>query len=71
MSPRRRRFLKRALSPLALALLLLLGPGTARAEVETGADAPDVTAGAQLNIEPVTLAGLKGRLIFLELFTTT
>jgi hypothetical protein len=69
MSPRHRRFLKRALSPLAL--LLLLGPGTARAEVETGADAPDVTAGAQLNIEPVTLAGLKGRLIFLELFTTT
>ena len=61
----------RYLPPLALAILLLLGSGTVRAEVETGVDAPDVTAGAELNTEPVTLAGLKGRLIFLELFTTT
>jgi len=43
----------------------------ARAEVPVGDDAPDVKAEAYLNTEPVTLAKLKGRLILLELFTTT
>lgn len=55
----------------ALALSALLAAVPARAEVPVGDDAPDVKAEAYLNTEPVTLAKLKGRLILLELFTTT
>ena len=55
----------------ALALSLLLVPAPASAEVEVGADAPDMSAQEFINTEPVKLSELKGRLILLELFSTT
>ena len=53
----------------ALSALLLVTPGYA--EVEVGADAPDFEAKDFINTEPVKFSELKGRLILLELFTTT
>ncbi|MGE0192659.1 MAG: hypothetical protein AB7T63_11530 [Planctomycetota bacterium] len=57
------------LAPAALLLGLAVGP--AHAGPEVGMDATDVSAQAHINIDPVTLAELKGRVILLELFTTT
>jgi hypothetical protein len=54
----------------ATALVLLLA-APASAGVEVGAEAPDFSAGGCLNSEPITLAELKGRLVLLELFSTT
>lgn len=53
----------------ALYALLLVTPGYA--EVEVGAEAPDLGAKDFFNTEPVKFAELKGRLILLELFSTT
>ena len=55
----------------ATTLIALCAAGTARAELEAGVDAPDVTAQAFINTEPLSLADLKGRVVFLELFSTT
>ena len=60
----------RALAPAALALAFLVAP-SARAELENGADAPDVSAQEYVNTEPVKLVDLSGRLILLELWKTT
>ena len=65
----RTRTLSRLGLAVAFSACLLAGP--ARAEVPVGDDAPDVKAEHFLNSEPVTVAQLEGRLIFLELFTTT
>jgi hypothetical protein len=54
----------------ALALVLMLS-SPASAGVEVGSEAPDFGAGGQFNSEPVKLSELKGRLILLELFSTT
>ena len=54
---------------VALSLLLLATP--ASAGVEIGAEAPEVTGADFINTEPVKLSELKGRLILLELFSTT
>ena len=55
----------------ALSLSLLLAPPPARAELQPGAEAVDVTAQEYINTEPVALLELKGRVILLELFSTT
>ena len=65
---------RRHLGPLAvgaLALVLALGFAPAIAEVPVGEEAPDVEAQDFLNTNPVKLSDLSGRLILLELFTTT
>lgn len=54
----------------ALAILLSASPAAAEG-VAVGADAPDVTAQGFINTDPVKLSDLKGRLILLELFSTT
>jgi len=69
-SPRRRLGL-RLLAPAALALTLGFGPAPAHAALEAGVDAPDVEAVEYINIEPVKLSDLSGRLILLELWKTT
>ena len=55
----------------ALALTPLVFAVPAEAGVEVGAEAPDFGAGDYFNIEPVKLSELAGRLVFLELFSTT
>ena len=55
----------------AVAMATLWAATPARAAVSVGEEAPDVTAEIHLNTEPVSVAGLKGRVILLELFTTT
>ena len=54
---------------MALAVFLMAAP--ASAEVGVGEEAPSFGAGAYINTEPVELEQLKGRLILLELFSTT
>lgn len=51
--------------------ILFLGPRESMAAVAVGDDAPDVTGGAHFNCEPISLSQLKGRVVFLELFSTT
>lgn len=72
MSPStRRRLGLGVLAPAALALTLALGPAPARSEVSEGTEAPDVEAVEYINIEPVKLSDLSGRLVLLELWKTT
>lgn len=59
----------RALVPGAL--VFALGAVPAQAGLEVGAEATEVSAAEHINIDPVTLNELKGRVILLELFTTT
>jgi len=59
------------LSAGAVSLSLLLAPPPARAELEPGAEAVQVVAQEYVNTEPVALLDLKGRVILLELFSTT
>ncbi len=64
----------RALAPAALTLAFLVAPvslPSAHAELELGAEAVDVSAQEYVNIEPVKLVDLSGRLILLELWKTT
>ena len=63
--------MRRPLLAGAVALCALLSAGPASAGVEVGAEAPTFDAGDFINTEPVTIADLAGRLIFLELFSTT
>lgn len=65
-----RRFLVPWLTATSLAALAVLAH-PASAELAVGAEAVDVEARAHINIEPVKLSELKGRLILLELFSTT
>ena len=53
------------------ALMLLMGAGIVYAKAEVGDDATDVTASDFINIEPIKMLDLKGRVIFFELFSTT
>ena len=54
---------------IALSLCLVVTP--ASAGVEIGADAPDFSGGEFINSEPFKISDMKGRLILLELFSTT
>ncbi len=58
------------LGATALALLLATTAWT-EGGVPIGDEAPDFDAGEFVNTEPVRLSDLKGRLILLELFSTT
>ena len=55
----------------ALALTLLLAATPASAGVEVGAEAPDFDGGEFINSEPFKISDMKGRLMLLELFSTT
>ena len=56
----------------AIALVLMLSTSASAGDgVAVGADAPDFGTGGQFNSEPVKLSELKGRLVLLELFSTT
>jgi hypothetical protein len=57
------------LGAAALSLLFISAP--ASAEVAVGADAPTFQSGDYVNTDPVQISDLKGRLILLELFSTT
>lgn len=65
------RFARSGLLAAVVAALLAFGAAPVGAEVAPGEDAPEVEAKAFLNIEPLKLTDLTGRLILLELFTTT
>jgi hypothetical protein len=52
-------------------LALCLHSQPAQAEVAVGEAAPNFTAGDYFNTEPIDLAALKGRVVLLELFSTT
>ena len=56
----------------ALAVVFLLAtPASAGDGLEVGAEAPDFGSEGCFNTEPVKLSDLKGRLVLLELFSTT
>jgi hypothetical protein len=55
----------------ATALAFLLPAAAARAEVAVGEEAPTFEAADFINTEPLDLSALKGRLVLLELFSTT
>ena len=65
----RNRSWLRAVVPAALAFALGAVPAAGGLEVD--AEATDVSARAHINIDPVTLNDLRGRVILLELFSTT
>jgi hypothetical protein len=54
-------------------VLVAEGPGTPAAEAQRGArvgqPAPEIHGGPWLNSEPLTLAGLRGRVVFIEFWT--
>ena len=52
--------------------LLLAGPGPGEAAgtlVKIGQAAPEVTGGPWINSEPLSLAGLRGRVVLVEFWT--
>lgn len=55
----------------AVALSALLFAGPAHAGVEVGEEAPSFNSGDFINCEPIQISDLTGRLVLLELFTTT
>ena len=64
--------MRKQLAAGALALCVLLSAGPAMAGgVDVGAEAPSFGAGAFINTEAVSIEDLAGRLILLELFSTT
>jgi hypothetical protein len=55
---------------LALAVALLAVVGSARAQVpRAGSGAPEVSGGPWVNSAPLTLAGLRGRVVLVEFWT--
>jgi len=54
---------------LALAFLLLLLAGAVHAQPRVGAPAPDIAGGPWLNSAPLTMDGLKGRVVLVEFWT--
>ncbi len=54
---------------LALALFICAVRPKAGAAVTNGAMAPDVTGENWLNSKPLTMAGLKGRVVLVEFWT--
>ena len=75
ISPRRRSAWRRTVRGLAvgaLALSLFIGSSApAYGEVAVGDEAPDFDAAHYFNSEPVKISDLKGRLVLVELFSTT
>jgi hypothetical protein len=60
----------RALALMVGMLLAGAGPGEAAgAPVKVGETAPEVTGGPWINSEPLSLAGLRGRVVLVEFWT--
>jgi len=63
----------RRIRALALTVAVLLGgPGAGEAAgilVKVGQTAPEVTGGPWINSEPLSLAGLRGRVVLVEFWT--
>jgi hypothetical protein len=59
--------MKRRLAVIALTLIVLAG--AAGAEIPVGRMAPELAAGAWINSEPLTLQGLRGRVVLLDFWT--
>ena len=63
----------RRIRALALGVGMLLagaGPGAAAGTlVAAGRAAPDITGGPWINSEPLSLAGLRGRVVLVEFWT--
>ena len=60
----------RALALTVGMLLAAAGPGAAaRIEVAVGQPAPEITGGPWINSEPLSLAGLRGRVVLVEFWT--
>jgi hypothetical protein len=58
----------------AVLLLAATGPGTdpgaaAGRQVRVGQPAPEITGGPWINSEPLSLAGLRGRVVLVEFWT--
>jgi hypothetical protein len=65
------RFLVRGLSVAAVGLVVgLAAPTSAFAKLGEGDVAPDFEGRDFLNSSPVSLKSLRGRLVFIELFST-
>ncbi len=69
-TPRRRPWPALLAGGFALSTLLLLA-APARARLAPGVVAPDFEGKDWFNTEPTSLRDLRGRLVFLELFSTT
>ena len=62
---------------LALAVAVALGPAAVRSlgggegarALRPGVPAPEITGGPWINSEPLTLAGLRGRVVLVEFWT--
>ena len=54
---------------LLLVVSMLAGRGTSAEALEVGASAPEITGGPWINSEPLTMAGLKGRVVLVEFWT--
>ena len=60
----------RALALMVGMLMAGAGPGAAAdAPVKVGQTAPEVTGGPWINSEPLSLAGLRGRVVLVEFWT--
>ena len=63
----------RRIRALALTVaMLLVGPGAGEGAgimVKVGQAAPEVTGGPWINSEPLSLAGLRGRVVLVEFWT--
>lgn len=63
----------RRIRALALTVAMLVaGPGAgeaARIMVKAGQPAPEITGGPWINSEPLSLAGLRGRVVLVEFWT--
>jgi len=58
-----------AIAALVFVTALALSVGPALAQVRTGRPAPDVAGGPWLNSPPLTIDGLKGRVVLVEFWT--
>jgi hypothetical protein len=55
---------------LLAAILPLTGPGDAAGrQVRVGQAAPEITGGPWINSEPLSIAGLRGRVVMVEFWT--
>ena len=60
----------RALAVAAVAIAALCAPVTeAQRGARVGQPAPEITGGPWLNSAPLSLAGLRGRVVFVEFWT--
>ena len=57
------------LAVLLLGLAMAGGAWLATAQPQTGQTAPEITGGAWINSEPLTLGGLRGRVVLVEFWT--